>query len=137
MTGAVGMPAPNPIGSIHTVRPRHGGWPSPHVALGNLSLARKVALIPALTLLLLCLMLVVGMRMGERNTDALRALDVDVFEPLNRAQTLKDQITLLHTRLFALLSIGNNENDPEAQQAHAETLLQQARNRRGALQPLP
>jgi hypothetical protein len=37
--------------------------------------------------------------MGKRNTAALRALDRDVFEPLNRAQTLKDEITLLHANL--------------------------------------
>src|ERR1700722_16875799 len=84
----------------------------PRTALGNLSLARKVALIPALTLLLLGLMLTVAMQMGQRNTEALRALDRDVFEPLTRAQTRKDEITLLHTRLFALLSVGNNETNP-------------------------
>ena len=94
-----------------------------HVVLGNLSLARKVALIPALTLLLLGLMLTVATRMGERNTGALRALDRDVFEPLNLAQTLKDEITLLHTRIFALLSIGINETNPAAQKASAEAVL--------------
>lgn len=88
----------------------------------NLSLAHKVALIPALTLLLMGLMLAVAVQMGERNTAALRVLDRDVFEPLNRAQTLKDDITLLHTRLFALLSIGNNETNPAAQKANAEAL---------------
>ena len=46
------------------------------------------------------LMLAVAVQMGQRNTGALRALDRDVFEPLNRAQTLKDEIALLHTRLF-------------------------------------
>ena len=91
----------------------------------SLSLGHKVALIPALTLLLMGLMLAVAMQMGERNTGALRDLDRDVFEPLNRAQTLKDEITLLHTRLFALLSIGNNETNPMAQKASADALIAQ------------
>jgi PAS domain-containing protein len=91
----------------------------------NLSLARKVALIPALTLLLMGLMLSVALQMGERNTAALRALDRDVFEPLNRAQTLKDEITLMHTRLFALLSLGNTEADPAAQKSGADAVIRQ------------
>ncbi|HET6308973.1 MAG TPA: HAMP domain-containing protein, partial [Rhodopila sp.] len=91
----------------------------------NLSLGHKVALIPALTLLLMGMMLAVAMRMGDHNTSALRDLDRNVFEPLNRAQTLKDEITLLHTRLFALLSTGNNETNPAAQRASAEALIAQ------------
>src|ERR1700733_14566399 len=98
---------------------------SPRTMLRDLSLPRKVALIPAITLLLMGLMLTVAMQMGERNTTALRVLDRDVFEPLNRAQMLKDRITLLHTHLFALLSIGNNETNPFAQQAEAAAVLQQ------------
>ncbi|HUB46695.1 MAG TPA: EAL domain-containing protein [Acetobacteraceae bacterium] len=97
--------------------------PPSRIALGNMSLARKVALIPALTLLLLGLMLTVATRMGERNTIALRALDRDVFEPLNLAQMLKDETTLLHTRIFALLSIGINETNPAAQTASADAVL--------------
>jgi len=93
------------------------------ISLGNLSLARKVALIPALTLLLLGLTLTVAMRMGEQNTGALRALDRNVYEPLNLAQTLKDETTLLHTRIFALLSIGINETNPAAQKASADAVL--------------
>jgi diguanylate cyclase (GGDEF)-like protein len=93
--------------------------------LRDLSLPRKVAMIPAITLLLMGLMLTVAMQMGERNTTALRVLDRDVFEPLNRAQMLKDRVTLLHTHLFALLSIGNNEANPFAQQAEAAAVLQQ------------
>jgi diguanylate cyclase (GGDEF)-like protein len=98
---------------------------SPQAALRNLSLARKVVLIPALTLLLMGMMLTVAMQMGEQNTGALRALDRDVFEPLNRAQTLKDEVTLLHSRLFALLSLGNNETNPVAQNASADALVVQ------------
>jgi diguanylate cyclase (GGDEF)-like protein len=100
-----------------------GGRGISRAAFSSLSLARKVALIPALTLLLMGLMLTVAVRMGEQNTAALSALDSDVFEPLNRAQTLKDEITLLHTRLFALLSIGNNESNPLAQKASAAALM--------------
>ena len=112
--------------------------PAPsRTTLLNLSLGRKVALIPALTLLLMGLMLAVAMQMGERNTGALRDLDRDVFEPLNRAQTLKDEITLLHTRLFALLSIGNNETNPAAQKASADALIAQPRRRSGELRPFP
>jgi diguanylate cyclase (GGDEF)-like protein len=96
---------------------------APPSFVGSLSLARKVVLIPALTALLLGLMLTVAMRMGERHTEALRALDRDVFEPLSRAQTLKDEVTLLHTRLFALLSIGNNETNPTSQRAGADALV--------------
>ena len=91
----------------------------------DLSLGRKVALIPALTLLLMGLMLAVAVRTGERNTAALSALDRDVFEPLNRAQTMKDGITQLHTRLFALLSLGTNQSDPAAQKAAADVLIAQ------------
>jgi len=89
----------------------------------SLSLARKVALIPGLTLLLMGLMLAVAVRMGDRNTAALRGLDSDVFEPLSRAQTLKDEITLLHTHLYALLSLGTNEVDPVAQKTKAAALV--------------
>jgi hypothetical protein len=96
---------------------------SPRIALGHLSLARRVALIPALILLLLGLMLTVALQMGGQNTAALRALDRDVFEPLNRTQTLKDGVTLLHTRLFALLAIGNNETNPAAQKTDADAFL--------------
>src|SRR5580658_4041140 len=95
------------------------------VVFRDLSLGHKVALIPALTLLLMGLMLAVGVRTGARNTAALSTLDRDVFEPLNRAQTLKDGITQLHTRLFALLSLGTNQSDPAAQKAAAGTLLAQ------------
>ncbi len=99
---------------------RSGG---PRTMFSGLSLSHKVALIPGLTLLLMGLMLAVATRMGERNTAALQALDRGVFEPLNRARTVKDEITLLHTRLFALLSIGNNESNPGAQKSNAEGLV--------------
>jgi diguanylate cyclase (GGDEF)-like protein len=82
-------------------------------------------LIPGLTLLLMGLMLAVAVQTGERNTAALSALDRDVFEPLNRAQTMKDGITQLHTQLFALLSLGTNQSDPAAQKAAAEALITQ------------
>jgi diguanylate cyclase (GGDEF)-like protein len=110
-------------------RNRPTGEPYPYqprsTALGNLALVRKVALIPALTLLLLGLMLTVALQMGQRNTEALRALDRDVFEPLSLAQILKDRVTLLQTRLFGLLSIGNNETNPAAQRASADAFLRQ------------
>jgi diguanylate cyclase (GGDEF)-like protein len=96
---------------------------NPGIILSNLSLARKAALIPALTLMLMGLMLAVATRTGEQSTEALRALDRDVFEPLIRADMLKDRVTLLHTRLFALLSTGNNETDPVAQKAGADALI--------------
>ncbi len=96
---------------------------SPHSVFSNLKLARKVALMPALTLLLMGMMLAVTVQKGNQSTDALRALDRDVFEPLNRAQSLRDDITLLHTRLFALLSVGNNEADPASQVAAAATFI--------------
>jgi diguanylate cyclase (GGDEF)-like protein len=108
---------PDRQGSAHR-KPRR-------TVLLNLSLGRKVALIPALTLLLMGMMLTVAMQMGERNTSALQVLDRDVFEPLNRAQTLNDEITQLHTRLFALLSIGNNETNPLAQKASSDALIEQ------------
>jgi hypothetical protein len=84
------------------------------VAFSDLSLALKVALIPAITLLVMGVMLSIAAHMGERNTAALRALDLDVFEPLNRAQTTKDGITLLHARLFALphLATTNSMRSP-------------------------
>jgi diguanylate cyclase (GGDEF)-like protein len=107
----------------HDTLPHGTSRRAPRIFLGSLSLARKVVLIPALTALLLGLMLTVAMRMGERHTEALRALDRDVFEPLSRAQTLKDEVTLLHTRLFALLSIGNNETNPASQRAGADALI--------------
>jgi diguanylate cyclase (GGDEF)-like protein len=106
----------------HTSSRRRGRL---QIAFSNLSLGCKVALIPALTLLLMGLMLAVAVQMSERNTAALRTLDRDVFEPLNRAQTLIDGITLLHTRLFVLLSMGNNESNPVAQKANAEALVQE------------
>ncbi|HEY0183077.1 MAG TPA: EAL domain-containing protein [Rhodopila sp.] len=87
------------------------------------SLARKLALIPAITLLLMGLILAVALEMGEQHIAALGVLDRDVFEPLSRAQTMKDEITLLHTKLFALLSIGNNEADPVAQKAAANAVV--------------
>jgi hypothetical protein len=46
-------------------------------AFSSLSLARKMALIPALTLLLLGPMLADAPQMGEHNTAALRAVDRD------------------------------------------------------------
>ena len=94
-------------------------------AFSGLSLVRKVALIPALTLLLMGLLLAFAVQMGQRNTMVLRAMDREVFEPLSRAQTLKDEITLLHTRLFALLSNGTNESDPAAEKAGADAIIAQ------------
>ena len=94
-----------------------------YAALSNLSLTRKVALIPALTMLLMGLMLALAMQMGGRQTAALRTLDRDVFDPLSNAQTLQDKITLLHSRMFALLSLGTNEADQSAQKADAEALI--------------
>ena len=91
--------------------------------MSDMPLGRKVALIPMLTLLLTGLMLALSVYTGVRNTAALRVLDNAVFEPLDQAQTLKDGITLLHTRLFALLSIGNNQVNPDAQTASAADLL--------------
>ena len=98
---------------------------TPRAVFRNLSLGHKVALIPGLTLLLMGLMLAVAVQTGERNTAALSALDRDVFEPLNRAQTMKDGITQLHTQLFALLSLGTNQSDPAAQKTAAEVLITQ------------
>ena len=97
----------------------------PQGMLRHLSLARKVALIPTLTMVLMVVMLAVAIQTGEQQTTAMRTLDHDVFEPLNRAQTLKAETTLLHTRLFALLSLGINEADPSAQKANAGALLMQ------------
>ena len=108
------------IGKASIPFARRGG---PRIAFSDLSLALKVALTPALTLLVMGVMLAVAAQMGERNTAALRVLDHDVFEPLNRAQTAKDGISLLHAHLFALLSLGNNEYDPVAQRARAEKLV--------------
>jgi diguanylate cyclase (GGDEF)-like protein len=105
--------------------PRSRGPGAPLALFRNLSLGHKVALIPALTLLLMGLMLAVAVQTGQQDTAALSALDRDVFEPLNRAQTMKDGITQLHTRLFALLSLGTNQSDPAAQKAAAGTLLAQ------------
>jgi hypothetical protein len=62
-------------------------------------------------------MLVFAMQTGERSTTALRALDVDVFEPPIRAQIAKDGITLVHTSLYGMLSIGADEVNPVAQTA--------------------
>ncbi|WP_158258254.1 putative bifunctional diguanylate cyclase/phosphodiesterase [Rhodopila globiformis] len=90
--------------------------------LSDLPLGRKVALIPALTLLMASLMLALFVHLGVRNTAALRALDHAVYEPLNQAQTLKDDITRLHTRLFAVLAIGNDRVDPAARKASAADL---------------
>ncbi|MFL5256519.1 MAG: hypothetical protein ACJ8AI_27215 [Rhodopila sp.] len=91
--------------------------------MSDMALGRKVALIPMLTLLLTGLMLALFVYMGDRNTAALRALDRAVFESLNCAQTLKDGITRLHARLFAVLSIGNNQVNPDAQKASATDLI--------------
>jgi diguanylate cyclase (GGDEF)-like protein len=91
-------------------------------AFRNLSLARKVALIPALTVLMMGIMFAAAIHTSWRNTETLQSLDRSVFEPLNRAQIFKDGITLLHTRLFALLSVGANETNPAAQKAGAEAL---------------
>jgi diguanylate cyclase (GGDEF)-like protein len=99
------------------------GPATPRAVFRNLSLGRKVALIPALTLLLMGLMLAVAVQTGKQDTAALSALDRDVFEPLNRAQTMKDGITQLHTRLFALLSLGTNQSDPAAQKLAAGALI--------------
>ena len=135
MTAAIGR-AIGKRGDRTGKRPAPPGAAS-RTALRNLSLGRKVALIPALTLLLMGMMLAVAMQMGERNTGALRVLDRDVFEPLNRAQTLKDEITLLHTRLFALLSIGNNETNPAGPESQRGRADRAARHRSGELQPFP
>ena len=114
--GALGIPQ---------VPPGFRGPGTPRAAFRNVSLGHKVALIPALTLLLMGLMLAVAEQTGERNTAALGGLDRNVFEPLNRAQTMKDGITQLHTRLFALLSLGTNQSDPAAQKAAAGALIAQ------------
>lgn len=92
---------------------------------GTLSLRYKVALTPTLILLMMGLMLAVAGRMGERNTAALRALDQNVFEPLNQAQSIKGGITLVHTRLFALLATNANEVNQAAQKTKAAILLGQ------------
>ncbi len=104
---------------------RFRGLGTPRALFRNLSLGRKVALIPGLTLLLMGLMLAVAVQTSEQNTAAMSALDRDVFEPLNRAQTMKDGITQLHTRLFALLSLGTNQFDPASQKAAAGALIAQ------------
>jgi hypothetical protein len=59
---------------------------------------------------------------GERSTTALRALDVDVLEPFNRAQMAKDGIMLVHTSLYGMLSIGADEVNPVAQNAKGAAL---------------
>ncbi len=138
--GALGIPpAPaQPRGRLAPLRSRGPAMPGPAMSgptmsgptmpgtvFRNLSLGHKVALIPALTLLLMGLMLAVAVRTSQQNTAALSALDRDVFEPLSRAQTMKDGITQLHTRLFELLSLGTNQSDPAAQKAAAAALIVQ------------
>lgn len=95
----------------------------PCAAFRNLPLARKVALIPTITLGIMALMFFLAARTGEQSTATVQALDYNVFEPLIEAETAKDDITLLQTRLLSLISIGTNENNPAAQRAAADKVL--------------
>src|SRR5580658_569855 len=77
----------------------------------DLPLARKVLLIPVLTLLLLGVILAVAVNDAACNTATLKHLDQDTFAPLHRGLVLKDRMSLIHGRLFALLSKKVTEND--------------------------
>ena len=81
--------------------------------LRNLPLARKVVLVPLLTLCLMGVILGVAIFNARANTAALENLERHAILPARDAAFLMDRITLTHGRLFALLSKRANESDPE------------------------
>jgi diguanylate cyclase (GGDEF)-like protein len=90
----------------------------------DLPLARKVLLIPLLTLLLLGLILGVAVNDAASNTATLKRLDRDTFAPLHRGLVLKDRMSLIHGRLFALLSKKVTENDPVGWNNEAASIVE-------------
>jgi diguanylate cyclase (GGDEF)-like protein len=135
MMAAVGMAAGASVTAVPTA-PAPGLGSRAGRAFADLPLARKVALIPVLTLLLMGVMLAGGVQLNLRSTAALRSLDADVLEPLDRARAMQEGVTLLHTRLFALLSSGANESDLAAQKAREAALRDALGTRRAALEAL-
>ena len=78
-----------------------------HDALRNLSLFHKIALALGLSVSLMSAVLVYSAHINARHTEALRALDRDVLEPLDRAERLRNEIAALQTRLLSLIAAEN------------------------------
>jgi diguanylate cyclase (GGDEF)-like protein len=90
----------------------------------DLPLARKVLLIPALTLLLLGLILGVAVSDAASHIESLKRQNNNGFAPLHRGLVLKDQMGLIHGRLFALLAERATENDPSGWQSEAAVIVE-------------
>ncbi|MDO9714183.1 EAL domain-containing protein [Paracraurococcus lichenis] len=74
--------------------------------LHDLPLARKLLLVPAVTTALAGIMVALAVNAVRTDVAAVRALDRDVFEPLNAAHHLHEGVSLLHAGLTALLLKG-------------------------------
>ena len=78
----------------------------------NLPLARKVLLIPGLTLLLLGSILGLAVNDAATHITSLKHQKDNAFAPLYRGLVLKDHMSSVHGQLFALLSKRATEDDP-------------------------
>ncbi len=89
----------------------------------DLPLARKVLLIPGLTLCLMGCILGTAIFNARSNIQALEHLERDAILPARNAAYMSDRITLIHGRLFALLSKRVNESDPDGWARDADGVL--------------
>jgi diguanylate cyclase (GGDEF)-like protein len=90
----------------------------------NLPLARKVLLIPSLTLLLLGLIVGVAVNDAATHMATLRHQRDNGFAPLHWGLVLKDNMSLVHGKLFALQSKKATEDDPIGWKNQAASLVE-------------
>ncbi len=88
----------------------------------NLPIAIKVFLAPALLIAALLATGVLAVTAFNGQIAATEQLDGKVFEPLRRALVVRDQATLIHAQLFALMSAVANETDTAKRDADARAL---------------
>jgi diguanylate cyclase (GGDEF)-like protein len=102
----------------------------------NLPLARKVLLIPGLTLLLLGSILGLAVNDAATHITSLKHQKDNAFAPLYRGLVLKDHMSSVHGQLFALLSKRATEDDPVGWKRQAASSVRALAQQRVSLNAL-
>ncbi|HEX2653482.1 MAG TPA: HAMP domain-containing methyl-accepting chemotaxis protein [Xanthobacteraceae bacterium] len=88
----------------------------------NLPIAIKVFLAPGLSIAALLFIGLIAISALNMQISAVEELDGKVYEPLGRSLKIRDHATLIHSRLFALMSSAANETDTKKRDADAARL---------------
>ncbi len=94
----------------------------PMLRFNNLPVAIKVFLAPGLLIAALVATGILALTAFNAQIATTQRLDRAVFEPLRQALEVRDRATLIHARLFALMSAAANETDSKKLDAESASL---------------